>query len=166
MPLRRLSVEVEYLFGFPSAGIDFTHPLFSHITHLQLRDFLGNVQWEKWRGLAIIPNLTHLAFTVEKSLSFFQSTLTACPGLQVLIFLYYRPNPGVGLESLAQDTRFVCLRIPILQEFEEDWQIGARGGDDFWVHAERFIAQRNCGEIDREFPVGSTCVADGVDFYR
>ncbi|KAJ7230841.1 hypothetical protein B0H12DRAFT_1328396 [Mycena haematopus] len=148
MPLRRLYTALEdYL--FPSVAIDFTHPPFSRITHLQLTDSLVRAQWEEWRVLAIIPNLTHLAFLLDKSLSIFQNTLTACPRLQVLIYLHTpgQDKPGIGLESLAHDTRFVCLPAPA---YLADWQIGARGGDDFWVRAEKFIAQRNCGEIDRE----------------
>jgi hypothetical protein len=34
--------------------------------------------------------------------------------------------------------------------FASDWQIGARDRDDFWVRAERFIAQRVSGQVDRE----------------
>jgi hypothetical protein len=34
-----------------------------------------------------------------------------------------------------------------------DWQIGARGGDDFWVRAEKFVAQRVSGQVDRKFRV-------------
>ncbi|KAJ7230842.1 hypothetical protein B0H12DRAFT_1263872 [Mycena haematopus] len=148
MPLRRLSTALED-FLFPWVAIDFTDPPFSSLTHLQLRDDLDEAQWEEWRGLAMIPKLTHLAFALEKSLSIFQNTLTACPRLQVLIYLYSpgQAKPGIGLESLAHDTRFVCLPAPA---YLADWQTGARGGDDFWVRAEKFIAQRNCGEIDRE----------------
>ncbi|KAF7366319.1 hypothetical protein MSAN_00888100 [Mycena sanguinolenta] len=145
MPLRRLSIELAHL--FPSAGIHFTHPLFSHITHLQLRDRLVDAQWDEWRGLASMPNLTHLASLMSKSPPIFEGALDTCPRLQVLIFLYVEANPEIGLESLAPDTRFVCMPAP---SYYTDWQNGARGGDDFWVRAEKFIAQRNCGEIDRE----------------
>ncbi|KAJ6481931.1 hypothetical protein C8R45DRAFT_1100327 [Mycena sanguinolenta] len=145
MPLHRLSAKLAYL--FPSARIDFTHPLFSRITHLELRDGLEGARWEQWRGLTTIPNLTHLAFLMEKSLLIFQNTLAACSGLQVLVYLYYHPHPGIGLWALAHDTRFVCIPAP---SFYTDWQIGARGGDDFWVRAEKITAQRNSGEISRK----------------
>ncbi|KAJ6481934.1 hypothetical protein C8R45DRAFT_1003500 [Mycena sanguinolenta] len=145
MPLRRLSTKLAYLFRL--VRIDFTHSLFSRITHLELRDGLEGAGWEELKGLTTIPNLTHLAFLMEKSLSIFQNILAGCPGLQVLIYLYFHSNPGRGLGSLAHDTRFVCIPAP---SFYTDWQIGARGGDDFWVRAENFIAQRNSGEISRE----------------
>ncbi|KAJ7230843.1 hypothetical protein B0H12DRAFT_1077336 [Mycena haematopus] len=148
MPLRRLYADLQDLFS--SVDIDFTHPLFSRITHLHLKYHLGWDQWEKWKGLATIPNLTHLAFLGGKSLSIFQNTLAACPKLQVLIFLHLQEKPGLGLESLAHDTRFVCIPAP---PFYTDWQIGAHGGDDFWVRAEKFIAQRNRGEVDPHYTV-------------
>jgi hypothetical protein len=28
-----------------------------------------------------------------------------------------------------------------------DWMAGTRGGSDFWVRAEKFVAKRRCGEI-------------------
>ncbi|KAJ7230836.1 hypothetical protein B0H12DRAFT_1240133 [Mycena haematopus] len=146
MPLRRLSISLDDC--FPLVRSDFTLPLFSRITHLQLVDHDARAQLEDWRELAMIPNLTHLAFLLDKSLSIFQSTLAACPRLQVLVYLHYpEDDGGMGMESLAHDTRFVCLPAP---SFYADWQIGARGGEDFWVRAEKFIAQRNCGEIDRK----------------
>ncbi|KAJ7230844.1 hypothetical protein B0H12DRAFT_221117 [Mycena haematopus] len=145
MRLRRLCADLQDLFS--SVDIDFTHPLFSHITHLELRAALHRAEWDQWKGLATVPNLTHLAFLGGKSLSIFRNTLAACPKLQVLISLHVQDDPGVGLESLAHDTRFVCIPAP---PFYTDWQIGAHGGEDFWVRAEKFIAQRNRYEVDRE----------------
>ncbi|KAJ6481923.1 hypothetical protein C8R45DRAFT_1003463 [Mycena sanguinolenta] len=147
MPLRRMSTNLANLFS--SGGIDFMHPLFSRITHLQVWDNLDTTRWEDWRGLAAIPNLTHLAFLMTKSFLIFQNTLAACPGLKVLIYQYssLSDNPEFGVESLAHDTRFVCLHA---KSFYVEWQRGARGGEDFWVRAEKFIARRNCGEIASE----------------
>ncbi|KAJ6562457.1 hypothetical protein B0H19DRAFT_1144600 [Mycena capillaripes] len=147
MPLRRLTTTLADLFF--TAGIDFTHSLFTHITHLELGEHI-NSQWDEWKGLALIPHLTHLAFLFDRSLSLFHGALAACPVLQVLVLLDMHfismPDTGMGLESLADDTRFVSLRIP---PRAQDWQIGARGGDDFWGRAEKFIAKRVSGEIDR-----------------
>ncbi|KAF7342160.1 hypothetical protein MVEN_01803800 [Mycena venus] len=148
MPLRRLTIPLDDVFS--PANIDFLHPLFSHITHLELMDGpLDNSRWEEYSGLALLPNLTHLSFLVQRSLRIFQGALAACPALQVLVALYWKFHvfdPAMGLESLGQDTRFVCMPAP---SFAQDWQIGARGGEDFWVRAEKFIAQRVSGQIDR-----------------
>ncbi|KAF8185847.1 hypothetical protein K438DRAFT_1836418 [Mycena galopus ATCC 62051] len=148
MPLRRLSTELKLL--FPPTGVDFAHSLFAHITHLELVDPLREgEEWQQWQGLALIPNLTHLAFLMEESVSVFRGALAACSALRVLVYLYFfdPPEANEGLESFAQDTRFVLISAP---NFVKDWESGARGGEDFWVRAERFIAQRNSGEIDRE----------------
>ncbi|KAJ7847815.1 hypothetical protein B0H14DRAFT_2510340 [Mycena olivaceomarginata] len=148
MPLRRLSTALTDV--FPATGVDFMHPLFSRLTHLELMDTLTNAVWEEWKGLTLIPNLTHLAFLIEKSLAIFQGVLAACPALQVLVSLHWGfkgiSYAGIGLEPLSQDTRFVCMPAPPLSA---DWQIGARGGDDFWVRAEKFVAQRVSGQVDR-----------------
>ncbi|KAF8185828.1 vacuolar protein sorting-associated protein 26-domain-containing protein [Mycena galopus ATCC 62051] len=144
MPLRRLHTTLKDLFP---TGVDFTHPLFLHITHLELMDSLHGGE-DLWKGLAVIPNLTHLAFWTLRSIPFFRATLAACPTLRILVFRYHRARADLGkrLDSLAHDTRFVLMSA---QSFIKDWQIGALGGEDFWVRAERFIAQRNSGEIDR-----------------
>jgi hypothetical protein len=152
MPLRRLSTALTEV--FPVTGVDFMHPLFSRLTHLQLMDTLTNAVWEEWKGLALIPNLTHLAFLIGGSLAIFRGVLAACPALQVLVFLHWESGvvsyEGIGLELLSQDMRFVYMRSPPLSA---DWQIGARGGDDFWIRAEKFIAQRVSGQVDRKFRV-------------
>ncbi|KAF8185929.1 hypothetical protein K438DRAFT_1836517 [Mycena galopus ATCC 62051] len=147
MPLRRLSTELKLLF-YP-IGVAFTHSLFSHITHLELLDPIEGEKWEQWQGLALIPNLTHLAFFMEVFVPLIQGALAACSALRVLVCLYiiHPPEVSEGFASLAQDPRFVILRAP---NFVEDWEIGARGGEDFWVRAERLIAQRNSGEVNRE----------------
>ncbi|KAJ7321870.1 hypothetical protein DFH08DRAFT_1030489 [Mycena albidolilacea] len=113
-------------------------------------DFPDYASWEEWKGLALIPNLTHLAFLMQKSFAIFQGALDTCPALQVLVYLYSRVYEAIDLQKLAQDTRFVCMRV---SPFALDWQIGAWGRDDFWARAERFIAQRVSGQVDREtFP--------------
>ncbi|KAJ7321878.1 hypothetical protein DFH08DRAFT_941795 [Mycena albidolilacea] len=131
MPLRRLSTAIAN--AFPA---------------ITLMDRLEDALWEKWKGLALIPNLTHLAFLMQKSLAIFQGALDACPALQVLVYLYFKGivYEKIHLQPFAQDTRFACIPAP---PFASDWQIGARDGDDFWVRTERFIAQRVSGQIDR-----------------
>ncbi|KAF8185826.1 hypothetical protein K438DRAFT_1836390 [Mycena galopus ATCC 62051] len=142
MPLRCLHTGLKSLFR--GTALDFTHPLFSHLTHLELTESLIG-----WQGLALIPNLTHLAFQHQISLSVFEGVLATCPTLRVLVCLLdFQDDSDLAksLHSLVQDTRFVCMLSP---NFVEDWEIGARRGEDFWVRAERFIAQCNSGEVDR-----------------
>ncbi|KAJ7321876.1 hypothetical protein DFH08DRAFT_888826 [Mycena albidolilacea] len=76
------------------------------------------------KGLTLIPNLIHLAFLIE-------SVLAACPALQILVSLHWGfkgiSYEGISLEPLSQDT------------------------DNFWIHAEKFIAQRVSGQVDHKF---------------
>ncbi|KAF7366317.1 hypothetical protein MSAN_00887900 [Mycena sanguinolenta] len=130
LPLRRLSANLSK--AFPS-GIDFTHPVFSRITHLHSFDRLHDAQWEEWRGLAAIPNLTHLAFQRQRNLWIYPNVLSACRQVQVLIHLESRLRtpeivPQSVIDALAHDTRFVSMPAPPITT---DWQIGARGGEDF-----------------------------------
>jgi hypothetical protein len=55
LPLKRLSACGNYWLA--PGGWDFGHPLFAHITHL---DLPGNRdhQWAKWSPLVLIPRLT------------------------------------------------------------------------------------------------------------
>ncbi|KAJ7165155.1 hypothetical protein C8R46DRAFT_1098307 [Mycena filopes] len=148
LPLRRLGTTLADLFF--TTSINFSHSLFAHITHLEVMDDL-EADTAHWADLARIPHLTHLAFLVERSLPILTSALKTCPVLRVLVLLstsyQMLMDTGLGLETLAQDTRFVCMQAP---PTVKDWQIGARGGDDFWVRAEKFIARRLSGEINRE----------------
>ncbi|KAJ7737351.1 hypothetical protein B0H16DRAFT_1891686 [Mycena metata] len=139
MPLRRLTTTLSDLF-FP-APIDFAHPLFAHLTHLELVDNFRQSDWDGWKGLALIPNLTHLAFLFEIPAPIINGALADCPALQILIILESWPT-----EVSVQDPRFLIMKAPPLFE---DWNIGARGGDDLWVRAEKFIARRKSSEVER-----------------
>ncbi|KAJ7438560.1 hypothetical protein B0H11DRAFT_1633415, partial [Mycena galericulata] len=61
LPLKRLYCRLEDLFT-PNTQIDFTHPLFSHLTHLELFAGSNVVLPELWSGLSLLPYLTHLSF--------------------------------------------------------------------------------------------------------
>ncbi|KAJ7121091.1 hypothetical protein C8R44DRAFT_171875 [Mycena epipterygia] len=148
MPLFRLSTTLGDLF-YP-APVDFTHALFTHITHLYLLDNLED-NWDDWKGLALLSNLTHLAFLLDVSLPIFRGALTTCPSLKALVLLlgqfsdFDHIRELETLVSLVDDPRFVAMESLY---FQDDWQIGARGGENFWVRAENFIARRLAGEIN------------------
>ncbi|KAJ7707198.1 hypothetical protein B0H14DRAFT_3903142 [Mycena olivaceomarginata] len=73
--LRRLSTEIDLLFN--RCPVDFTHPLFRNITHLELHDFAGERSQSMWAEIGQIPNLTHLAFRDPDFCSIFSSILAA-----------------------------------------------------------------------------------------
>ncbi|KAJ7136372.1 hypothetical protein C8R43DRAFT_1132526 [Mycena crocata] len=147
LPLSRLHCNIATLFrpltSLPQ--IDFTHPVFAHITHLEITDsFFG----ETWMGLALVPNLTHLAFSRMHSIGLWLPLLRVCTSLRALVVLTSSHNRLVGHQDeqkLAMDPRFVVMEI---QYLVADWQVGAHGGADYWTRAETFIAKRRAREID------------------
>ncbi|KAJ7451506.1 hypothetical protein B0H11DRAFT_2075856 [Mycena galericulata] len=151
LPLKRLHCRLEYLFT-PNTQIDFTHPLFSHLTHLELFTGSNLVLPELWSGLALIPCLTHLSFNYENFLHLSPMILNTCKFLRVLAFMMVDQSeyPTLiedhpELKDLAKDPRFVQMACC---QYIKDWQMGALTGVDYWSRAEEFIAKRKSGEID------------------
>ncbi|KAJ7183010.1 hypothetical protein C8R43DRAFT_1229218 [Mycena crocata] len=137
--LKRLYCYCEEL--FPERPVDFTHPLFSQITHLEL---FGGKEIDNCRGLVLIPHLTHLSFNSSSFLPLFPVLLDTCKLLQVLVILERRSSaPGMG--DFPDNPRFVSMAC---NRYVEDWQIGARTGIDYWTRAEEVIAKRRSGEIN------------------
>jgi hypothetical protein len=149
LPLKRLYCDLKELFALKTQ-IDFGHPLFSRLTHLELFD--QNAR-ESYSDLALIPHLTYLAFNVPGFLTVSVALLETCRSLRALILLMLRrsvfsditKHPALG--QLSEDPRFVQM---FCSEFVGDWKSGALTGRDYWSRAEDFIAQRRSGEIDRE----------------
>ncbi|KAJ7437420.1 hypothetical protein FB451DRAFT_1416884 [Mycena latifolia] len=132
---------------------DFTHPLFSNITHLEVF-YLGNGNTAGSR-FALIPHLTlsFKGYNHRETKPAPLMLLQKCRSLRVLIYL--RRSADVGLSKhacdneLAEDPRIVYMTSAA---YVADWQMGARtGADDYWARAKAFIAKRLCGEIDRKF---------------
>ncbi|KAJ7900550.1 hypothetical protein B0H14DRAFT_3852369 [Mycena olivaceomarginata] len=149
LPLKRLYCDLKELFAH-KAQIDFGHPLFSRLTHLELFDQKAT---DSYFDLALIPYLTHLAFNVPGLLHMSLTLLKTCKSLRVLVLVTLMPGhlsemivKREVLWQLSEDPRFVrmfCL------EFVDDWKTGALTGSDYWSRAEDFIMQRRSGEIDR-----------------
>ncbi|KAJ7757230.1 hypothetical protein DFH07DRAFT_958827 [Mycena maculata] len=146
LPLKRLHCSLQILFGH-AAQIDFAHPLFSRLTHLELFD---TVPWTGVTDLALIPHLSHLCFTQNGFLSDSLPILSTCKSLRVLVFLTLDESdpPRLveeysALTQLAKDPRFVMMACDNF-----DWQMGALTGTDYWSRAEDFIAKRVSGQID------------------
>ncbi|KAJ7784769.1 hypothetical protein B0H16DRAFT_1446917 [Mycena metata] len=148
--LRYLCTEVTAL----SSGanfVDFTHPVFRNITHLELLDIppLYEAAHQICTGLVHIPKLTHIAF----------HALVMCRALFPLLHLFTHLRAFVllaGTQSrdnldfthLAMEDRFVSIRQA---DWKKDWLWGADTGEDFWALADEFLAARRAGKVDREF---------------
>ncbi|KAJ6577918.1 hypothetical protein B0H19DRAFT_1121785 [Mycena capillaripes] len=141
LQLQRLSTRLDAMFG--PKHRNFAHGMFSHLTHLDIRDF-GDQSWETWSGLARMPHLTHLSFHddyIPKSV--IHSALVECPSLTVLVIVFstqilldeFLPHP---IEFIT-DPRFVVL---LVADPLTDWEAGAWGGEDYWFRAERLVEKR------------------------
>ncbi|KAJ6589598.1 hypothetical protein B0H19DRAFT_1104232, partial [Mycena capillaripes] len=147
LPLQRLTIDLSSLFRCGAVTrdsaleVDFSHPLFSQITHLHLLDFHES-GWECWQGLAQLPRFTHLAITHRQiANSVYRGVLAHCKSLEVLIYLNAH-HPQIGPDILA-DPRFVMFS---LKEFRGDWEKGAWRGDDYWAACEILVKKRQSGE--------------------
>ncbi|KAJ6578008.1 hypothetical protein B0H19DRAFT_1122092 [Mycena capillaripes] len=146
LPLKRFYGHICPLFGSYDSPekIDFTHRLFSHITHLSLFDNPRAADPEIWCKVILIPHLTHLSFLSSRFHAIWLRVLQQCPSLRLLV--------GIAMiselphaDELKKDPRFVLMYC---REIIRDWQIGAYTGVDYWSRAEEFAAKRRSGEID------------------
>ncbi|KAJ7616529.1 hypothetical protein FB45DRAFT_1063957 [Roridomyces roridus] len=128
--LTRLSTQLALVF-LPHP-IDFTHSLFSRITHLQVFDPLIPRDLAIWCGLGSLPQLTHLAFSHGGYVNVFPELLRT-------------PLVPQVPEALARQPRFVCMWCV---EYVRDWHTSALGGGDFWERAEELVRKRRSGEVD------------------
>ncbi|KAJ7613207.1 hypothetical protein FB45DRAFT_939145 [Roridomyces roridus] len=143
--LKRFHGYLSHLFG-GAQQIDFTHPLFSRLTHLELHldysDDLDPSNYPVWIGLAGIPNLTHLSFG-EGFLPVLPGVVERCTSLRVIVLLSMCTEPVV--HPVARDVRFVQVERP---KYTLDWHTGALGGVDYWARAEGMIVGRSAGASD------------------
>ncbi|KAF8151858.1 hypothetical protein K438DRAFT_1988151 [Mycena galopus ATCC 62051] len=149
LPLKHLYCHVEDLFG-PERPIDFTHRVFTNITHLHIFDSLrtkgGADQKERWKKLCLIPHLTHLCFnrTGLVIMDVWLTLLRTCKSLRVLVvrdakshsilhtlIATYAEGP-----DLINDPRFMTMSC----KFDVyDWRMGTLTGMDYWSQAEAGI---------------------------
>ncbi|KAJ7136387.1 hypothetical protein C8R43DRAFT_1203399 [Mycena crocata] len=147
LPLKRLHCYVHNLFRSEDK-INFRHRIFTQITHLELlgKFFRGYECPEIWRGLALVPNLTHLAFEDEAFIPLCPALLQTCKSLRVIVVLMPLDRlADMQLDDLARDPRFLVMDC---EYHTRDWRVGAHTGIDYWSRAETFVKQREAGEID------------------
>lgn len=150
MPLTRLSASLDRLFD---EKVDFDHPLFTRLTHLEVFDSARRAPWSM--GFRRIPSLTHLSFNFPEDWAnhrpFIDDVLAHCAALEVFVLISddddYLSGFMAPFEYFARDPRCVLLTV---KDLLNDWEIGVEGGTDYWVRAERFIKQRRSGEIEGE----------------
>jgi hypothetical protein len=83
LPIRSLSIgwffDLEAIFSFV-----FDHKPFQHLTHLRIISFSED-QWAQWKGLALLPKLTHLALTGPTAATLILKIFEECKALKLLV---------------------------------------------------------------------------------
>lgn len=136
-----------------------SRPFFLSVTHLELfqpnSDELELPIWDDWSRLASLPSLTHLCVSQELGV-ILPHAIRECPRLAVGIIAFWGYEAQDGMEFTEGltwgDPRLVVM-VMVIDSFTEDWELGARGGDDFWARADAFIARKRVGEIESKFAV-------------
>ncbi|KAJ6511541.1 hypothetical protein C8R47DRAFT_1207871 [Mycena vitilis] len=163
VPLLRLQANLGMLFSsvpevhFNDNGatmgstIDFSRPMFQHLTHLAVCDRLPvphsheSAEWET--GLASLPCLTHLSFEYGEPTELFLQLFDVCTLLRVLVILIspMLDEPmiiGPALEELKRHPRIAVMPNHNTYEGANDWHRGARGLGDYWDRAQKELQAR------------------------
>lgn len=155
---QRFSCQIEEFFGGgirgdPLIKIDFGHPFFSRLTHLDVLDSVG--ARALWKGLESLPCLTHLSFAasvgrifsfdiLEPVKSFLSKMLEECPTLEVILFFHSDLQDDTRVLDRVltpqRDPRYVVLPAP--RSFHDDWEAPFLGQSDVWLRAEEKVREQ------------------------
>ncbi|KAK7022378.1 hypothetical protein R3P38DRAFT_1117827 [Favolaschia claudopus] len=111
-----------------------------------------------------MPNLAYLGFSTQLHLSFLRATLEWYQQLRVLVVAFtvtdkvsavgFRACDGGGgsgcleKEDEAAEVGRERLVVAMYKDSYPDWEREARGGEDVWARAEKFVKRKRGGEID------------------
>ncbi|TFK65224.1 hypothetical protein BDN72DRAFT_900892 [Pluteus cervinus] len=125
--------------------------LFSKVTHLDLVSACSN--WSLAHALIKFPLLTHLCVLTAIKTDVLKLFLdrNRCRNLKVVILWGSNGTqkktfvPEKARENLpVEDERFLNV---LCQGMVEDWKTGARGGDDMWRVADRYLASAHSRDL-------------------
>ncbi|KAJ7465379.1 hypothetical protein B0H11DRAFT_2240189 [Mycena galericulata] len=108
--LHHLVVSMMDLFGRNLTGC-FAQPLFRNITHLELLDSIGEINYSHVATLSLIPHLTHFAFGDSRLCNGFCDLFRLCARLTCIVLLEADSMGDVQVDAalLIEDTRFVAI---------------------------------------------------------
>ncbi|KAJ6464485.1 hypothetical protein C8R45DRAFT_1024147 [Mycena sanguinolenta] len=142
--LRRLAMNLTEI----TDPVNLTLPYFSSITHLDIFDEILAEHESTWADLAAMPCLTHLCFHAVVPANVWKMVVRTCPDIQLLVnqwsSLRAPAARHIAKNPPVNDPRFVVLFV---SGYADQWEEGARGGEDFWIRGACFVAQKRKGEI-------------------
>ncbi|KAJ7019342.1 hypothetical protein C8F04DRAFT_336245 [Mycena alexandri] len=154
VPLQRLSIKLLPIFGadLGLSPVDFTHPMFAHVTHLDIQELSfeeppESDQPARWSGWSHLASLSHISFWNYYDRPLFKEILATCPTLQVFIVVVASEQMSDNTVSAecARDPRYIVV---VVKDFLDDWEGDATGGEDYWARADHFLEERRCGRIE------------------
>jgi len=137
LPLRRFSFDPSYFFEnyAHDFSVPFDKPLFHNLTHLEIIN--ATSAWSKWKQLARLPRLTHLALAGVVNQELINHVLAECRTLELIIVFYLSTFCLDGEIVFPQkDPRIVFLKS--VTDHLNHWEAGARGEEDFWITGEKY----------------------------
>ncbi|KAJ7123276.1 hypothetical protein C8R43DRAFT_1241164 [Mycena crocata] len=150
LPLRRLSACLRRFFHNSGPKIDFSYPLFSQITHLDILDW--DDHWPFYSDIAKMPALTHVSLSYHQSIprDICRGVLGHCKKLKVLVIV---PSSRRILKSFSREPRIADLLtdprfvLVLVTDDLENWEISARGGDDYWAIADTIVEKQRWEDV-------------------
>ncbi|KAJ6466779.1 hypothetical protein C8R45DRAFT_477918 [Mycena sanguinolenta] len=150
--IRRWSGCLKDLFGDVSA-VDLGLAVFRSVTHMDLFDHVDVDAPSSARlceGVCALPALTHLCLNRRVDPEILRNLLQGCPRLRVLVNMWADSTRATEMvaahrEAGVDDIRYVVV---VCYNYLFDWDTGARGGIDFWVAADDFVARKCRSEIE------------------
>ncbi|KAJ7200052.1 hypothetical protein C8J57DRAFT_1261564 [Mycena rebaudengoi] len=139
-----LCVDAGDLFDGPP---DFSHSLFSSITHLAHTDInISAYSDESWKSLASLPSLTHLGFDAYSGVpARLLHVLLEEPKPADMGFLTDTDNPVSAYPT--HDVRFIMAAYD--DDFVGNWIRAAWGQADVWDRADNFIRLKRRGKVPK-----------------
>ncbi|KAJ7869073.1 hypothetical protein B0H13DRAFT_2063463, partial [Mycena leptocephala] len=162
MHIQRLSVDLGLLFGNDAdadvdeganakrVDLEPPPPPFAAVTYLDIldshefeNDTAEGMEW--LLNLSALPVLTHLSLSGTPPNP---AILKSCSRLRVLIFAFPVGDKvgACAYVEVIETVKDARLVLEVDTDRYSDWEVGARGGEDIWVKAEKFVDLKTRGE--------------------
>ena len=120
---------------------EFDHTYLVNLTHLNISSLPSRSRnWSKWKNLALLPRLTHLALQAS-TLDLAEQILKECKKIRLLILFYsfefehdgeYYSAFRTPDEGIMCDKRIVQMPDMNTMDWIDDWKKGDTDEPDFW----------------------------------
>lgn len=140
-PIRRLSVNISHLFESQLGELNSSY--LQHLTHMDIICVPRGSDWESWKALADLPNLTHLAYERDSTDAITHGALQHCSQLRVIVLFYVMRRNVPDFDGVfgPQNKNRVVVLDRITKPVHH-WELGAMGQEDFWARADRILLER------------------------